>query len=119
VRGILFGLHCLLQGKFEFRKVLSVRTLTALRSKDSVVQFWNLPVRPKDNASYDPYQLEAPMTVVYPPKDDQGDLTSLDWNVDGSLLAIGSYDSTLRICTVSGNLYLSDPTHQVYCVRIP
>jgi len=113
VHGILFDLLCSLQGKFGLQEVAIAQTLTALRSKDSVVQFWNVPVLPKDTAGYDPYQFEAPLTVVYPPKDDQGDLTSFDWNVDGSLLAIGSYDSTLRICTASGELYFSDPTHQV------
>jgi transducin (beta)-like 1 len=43
----------------------------------------------------------------------QGDLTSLDWNVDGSLIAIGSYDSVLRVCHASGELFLKDETHKV------
>ena len=43
----------------------------------------------------------------------QGDLTSLDWNSDGTLLALGSYDSVLRVCTNQGSVYFSHPQHQV------
>jgi len=50
--------------------------------------------------------------LAYFAKQDQGDLTSLDWNFDGSLLAIGSYDSILRICTASGKLYFSHRQHE-------
>jgi transducin (beta)-like 1 len=41
------------------------------------------------------------------------DLTSLDWNFDGSLLAIGSYDSILRIVTAEGKVYFSHWQHEV------
>lgn len=43
----------------------------------------------------------------------QGDITSLDWNSEGTLLALGSYDSVLRVCTVQGSVYFSHPQHQV------
>jgi transducin (beta)-like 1 len=43
----------------------------------------------------------------------QGDMTSIDWNCDGSLLAMGSYDSVLRIANASGDLYMKDRTHKV------
>jgi transducin (beta)-like 1 len=54
-----------------------------------------------------------PLKVAYFAKAEQGDLTSLDWNFDGSLLAIGSYDSILRIVTTSGKLYFSHRQHEV------
>jgi len=50
--------------------------------------------------------------VSYFTKLEQADLTALDWNFDGSLLAIGSYDSILRIVTASGKLYFSHHQHQ-------
>ena len=54
-----------------------------------------------------------PLKISYFSKPDQGDLTSLDWNFDGSLLAIGSYDSILRVVTTSGELYFSHSQHEV------
>ena len=54
-----------------------------------------------------------PVKVSYFTKLEQADLTALDWNFDGSLLAIGSYDSILRIVTASGKLYFSHHQHQV------
>ena len=47
---------------------------------------------------------------------EQGDLTSLDWNPDGTLLAVGSYDSILRVCSVEGGIFFSHPQHQV-CIN--
>lgn len=37
----------------------------------------------------------------------------MDWNPDGTLLALGSYDSTLRICTQKGELYFAKEQHEV------
>lgn len=46
-------------------------------------------------------------------QNDQGDLTSLDWNHDGTLLAIGSYDSMLRVCTPTGEIDFALTQHEV------
>ena len=54
-----------------------------------------------------------PLETSYFSKQDESDLTSLDWNCDGSLLAIGSYDSILRIITATGKLYFSHHRHEV------
>ncbi|TFY79704.1 hypothetical protein EWM64_g4308 [Hericium alpestre] len=85
--------------------------ILASGSKDAIVHLWNLPVPPRDGNSRAP-PCGEPKTLAYYPKDEQGDLTSLDWNQDGSLLAIGSYDAILRVCTSDGELYFSDPKHQ-------
>lgn len=53
------------------------------------------------------------MTLSYPSQSEPGDLTSLDWTQDGSLLAIGSYDAILRVCSTSGELYFSHTQHEV------
>lgn len=86
------------------------------RSKDAVVNLWNVPEQNSPGwlgtdavtpPSFPPVMLD------HSPKPEQGDLTSLDWCSDGTLLAIGSYDMVLRICTASGGLYFSHPQHQV------
>jgi transducin (beta)-like 1 len=69
---------------------------------------WNVGDPPKDGSAPD----LKPLKLAYFAKADHGDLTSLDWNFDGSLLAIGSYDSILRICTASGKLYFSNRQHE-------
>ena len=47
----------------------------------------------------------------------QGDLTSLHWSHDGQLLAIGSYDSVLRVATKKGTIWMTSNLHEV-CVFI-
>ncbi|KAF5384996.1 hypothetical protein D9615_001189 [Tricholomella constricta] len=84
--------------------------LLATGSKDAIVNLWNLPKPPEDPNSF--ATPVAPIVIDYFVKPEQGDLTSLDWNADGTLVAIGSYDSILRICTSSGSLYFSNPKHQ-------
>ena len=76
------------------------------------MNIWDLPTPPPgvDNFAGD---TPPPTVLDYFSKEEQGDLTSLHWNSDGSLLAIGSYDSVLRICTASGPLYFQHPQHQV------
>ena len=54
-----------------------------------------------------------PLLVEQISKTEHGDVTSLGWNPDGTLLAIGSHDSVLRVCTVEGSLYFSHPQHEV------
>ncbi|KAF8899132.1 WD40-repeat-containing domain protein [Infundibulicybe gibba] len=85
--------------------------LLATGSKDSVVVLWKFPNAPPNDPA-------APPTADIMSKVDQfqrpdgGDMTSLHWTRDGSLLAIGSYDCVLRICTASGELYFSKHQHQ-------
>ena len=81
----------------------------SIRSKDGVVNLWNLPDPP-------PNGLEAPgepIALDNASRVQQKDITSLDWNSEGTLLALGSYDAILRVCTNQGSNYLSHPQHQV------
>lgn len=75
---------------------------------------WDLPETPTDHPQGSP---SAPLTLAHLPKSDQGDLTSLDWNHDGSLLAIGSYDAILRVCTSSCEMYFACEQHKVSYIR--
>ncbi|KAF8079015.1 WD40 repeat-like protein [Lyophyllum atratum] len=84
--------------------------LLATGSKDAVVNLWNLPKPPEGPDKF--AAPVAPIVIDYFAKPEQGDLTSLHWNADGTLVAIGSYDSMLRVCTSTGSLYFSNPQHQ-------
>lgn len=82
------------------------------RSKDAIVHLWNMSEPIPDEVDTSPTG-DNPLTLAYSTNGAQADLTSLDWNRDGTLLAIGSYDSVLRVCTSSGKLYFSNDKHQV------
>lgn len=82
------------------------------RSKDAIVNIWNLPNPPAEPSRF-AEQPGPPLVIDYFARPEQGDLTSLHWNADGSLLAVGSYDAVLRICSASGGLYFSNPQHSV------
>ncbi|KAL1951410.1 hypothetical protein VTO73DRAFT_559 [Trametes versicolor] len=85
------------------------KTLLASGSRDSVVHLWSVPVA--DKYGYMPSQVDPPRTCTFTPNQESGDLTSLDWSKDGTLLAIGCYDSVLRICDANGKLYFSHAQH--------
>jgi transducin (beta)-like 1 len=75
-------------------------------SKDGIVNIWQVPDHPGDMPP-------PPVKVSYFTREDSADLTAMDWNVDGTLLAIGSYDAMLRIVSPNGSLYFSHPQHMV------
>ncbi|PCH34026.1 WD40 repeat-like protein [Wolfiporia cocos MD-104 SS10] len=87
------------------------KSTLASGSRDTVVHLWNVPEARPASSSIPP-KIGPPMTLSYPSQSEQGDLTSLDWTRDGSLLAIGSYDAILRVCTASGELYFSHTQHE-------
>lgn len=74
------------------------------------MNLWDLPDPPQDGFSAAP---GTPVVFEKVSTFEHADLTSLDWNSDGTLLAIGSYDSILRVCNVDGSVYFSHPQHQV------
>lgn len=77
------------------------------RSKDATVNLWHVP-EPID----DP-RPSIPRSAVFTPKGGQGDLTSMHWNKDGTYLAVGSYDSVLRILKPTGEIYATLEKHTV------
>ncbi len=67
------------------------------RSGDSTARIWDLSARPEG----------GPQRTVVLKHSDKGndkakDVTTLDWNGDGSLLATGSYDGLARIWSRDG-----------------
>ncbi|KDQ63157.1 hypothetical protein JAAARDRAFT_120290 [Jaapia argillacea MUCL 33604] len=84
--------------------------LLATGSKDAIVHYWDVPITPEDGHA--PPCTEPPRKLAYFAKPGEADLTSLDWNCDGTLLAIGSYDAILRVCHRSGALHYFDQKHK-------
>jgi transducin (beta)-like 1 len=44
---------------------------------------------------------------------EDGDLTAIDWNPQGTLLAVGCFDNKVRVITHDGKLYMEGTTHTV------
>jgi transducin (beta)-like 1 len=82
------------------------------RSKDAVVKFWNLPEPPATEDQFATWGGD-PVTVDNHHETVQGDMTALTWNLEGTLLAIGSYDTVLRVLTSEGDAYLTHYQHRV------
>jgi transducin (beta)-like 1 len=67
---------------------------TVRRSGDSTARIWNLGPGPNQGKS---------AVLHHEVKQDKSkDVTTLDWNHDGSLLATGSYDGLARIWSKEG-----------------
>nr|DBA34098.1 TPA: hypothetical protein GDO54_001696 [Pyxicephalus adspersus] len=79
-----------------------VSDLLASGSGDSTARIWNL----NENSSSNSTQLVLRHCIREGGQDvpSNKDVTSLDWNADGTLLATGSYDGFARIWTQDGNL---------------
>jgi transducin (beta)-like 1 len=80
--------------------------------KAAVVNIWDIPLPPTDAAS----AVAAPLGAKYTASTstaEMADLTAIDWSPDGQLLAVASYDSVMRILTVSGEVYMTNPQHKV------
>ncbi|KAJ7664938.1 WD40 repeat-like protein [Mycena rosella] len=88
-------------------------------SKDAVVNLWELPYPPPRASPEFGQPPAAPRRLEHFGNADQGDLTALHWNTEGTLIAIGSYDTILRVCTAEGELYFSHAQHQapIFAVR--
>uniref|UniRef100_A0AAY4DTD4 Uncharacterized protein n=1 Tax=Denticeps clupeoides TaxID=299321 RepID=A0AAY4DTD4_9TELE len=79
-----------------------VSDLLASGSGDSTARIWNL----NENSNSGSTQLVLRHCIREGGQDvpSNKDVTSLDWNSDGTLLATGSYDGFARIWTKDGNL---------------
>uniref|UniRef100_A0A8B9GLG9 Transducin beta like 1 X-linked n=1 Tax=Astyanax mexicanus TaxID=7994 RepID=A0A8B9GLG9_ASTMX len=79
-----------------------VSDLLASGSGDSTARIWNL----SENSNSSSTQLVLRHCIREGGQDvpSNKDVTSLDWNSDGTLLATGSYDGFARIWTKDGNL---------------
>ncbi|TEB38709.1 WD40 repeat-like protein [Coprinellus micaceus] len=81
-------------------------------AKDSEVILWDLA---KKATSPNEFVTEGHMLASLgklSQAGQQGDLTSLHWSHDGQLLAIGSYDSVLRVATKRGTIWMTSNLHE-------
>ncbi|KAJ3802259.1 WD40 repeat-like protein [Lentinula aff. detonsa] len=81
--------------------------LLASGSKDAVVKIWTL-----SESSNGLAQAGDPITIDSFSQVESADLTCLSWSPDGTLLAIASYDSKLRICDTAGKMYFESDIHK-------
>lgn len=72
------------------------------------MKIWNL-----EESDLPISDMKKPLEIPLLSAAEESDLTSLDWNFDGSLLAIGSYDTVFRIVTATGELYFLHFQHEV------
>ena len=77
------------------------------------MRIYELPDPPDDPAQFAEAPEKPPIVLRHRPDTEAKDITSLDWNPDGTLLATGSFDCVFRIWTVTGEFYMSHPQHQV------
>lgn len=84
-------------------------------SKDTIINIWHVrdpsPDEPTPNA-------DPPTSFTHLINTKQGDLTSLDWSPDGTLLAAGSYDTYLRVCDSAGQLYFAESMQKVFILEL-
>lgn len=99
----------LVLGKFVAHQTLRPCTEVIRSSKDAVINVWDL----RDPSDNEPPSSNPPHALTYLPTSAQADLTSLDWNPEGTLLAAGSYDTYLRVCDTSGQLYFAESLQKV------
>ncbi|KAI0275308.1 WD40-repeat-containing domain protein [Gloeopeniophorella convolvens] len=84
--------------------------LLSTGSKDAVVHLWELPKSFDSDSG--PGAVVPHRTLDSSTTKLEADLTSLDWNNDGTLLSVGSYDAILRVYTASAELYFESKLHK-------
>lgn len=83
----------------------TVPNILASGGGDATVRIWEVP----DKTGETP---DAPTICKHLPAAQSKDISTLDWNPDGTLLASGSYDGIVRLWTPQGDLHLVMSMHQ-------
>lgn len=103
----------------------TVPDLVASGAGDATVRIWDLSVPAEGPGPLEPIGGPAArsqttkMVCKHLPATHAKDVSALEWNPDGTLLASGSYDGILRLWTPQGDLHLVMSMHQgpIFSVR--
>lgn len=89
----------------------SVPGLIASAGGDATVRIWDIPSKGQTP--------DSPAICKHLPTTHNKDVSALEWNSDGTLLASSSYDGILRLWTPQGDLHLVMSMHQghIFAVR--
>jgi transducin (beta)-like 1 len=82
--------------------------LMGVRSGDSTARIWTIP----DGASGPNVHPQSIELKHFNNNEKSKDVTTLDWNPSGSLLATGSYDGLARVWNAQGDLKLTLSRHK-------
>lgn len=78
----------------------------ATGSKNAMINIYDLPRSLAEESVVQLKMIEGLTTM------EQGDITSLEWNHDGTLLAIGSYDAYIRVYRPNGDPWIIEKQHK-------
>ncbi|EIW86929.1 WD40 repeat-like protein [Coniophora puteana RWD-64-598 SS2] len=82
-------------------------------SRDAVVNSWDIPLLDKIDSGAAAEPILPTKKLLDLTHVVQADLTSFDWSADGKMVAVGSYDSVLRVFGPEGDPYITDGCHTV------
>ena len=77
------------------------------------MRIWELPEQSSDTSTAIKPSEKLPLELDLRPKSQQMDIVAFDWSPDGKLLAVGGFDSIVRVWTSKGDEYMIKCHHKV------
>ena len=77
------------------------------------MRIWELPEQTSDTSTAIKRSQKLPLVLDLMPKSQRMDIVAFDWSPDGKLLAVGCFDSIVRVWTSTGDEYMIKCQHKV------